>query len=88
MGNSKFTKEEREKIAREALETGNQKAVAKKYGIKTTLVYGWTKALRNKKVQQKNKSAREYEKELEDARLEVKVLRELLKKTTQTLIKE
>lgn len=88
MGKSTFSKEQREKIAQEAIETGNQKAVAEKYGIKPTSLYGWVKAFRTKGVQQKNKSAKAYEKEVEDLKLEVKILKELLKITTQTLIKD
>ena len=88
MGKSNFTKEQREKIAQEAIESNHQKAVAEKYGIKTTLLYGWVKAFRDKGIQQKNKSAKAYEQELEDLKLENKVLKELLKKTTQTLIKD
>ena len=87
-GKSDFTKDQREKIAQEAIESGNKKAVATKYGIKPTLVYSWVKAFKNKSLAAKNKTARDYERELEEAHLEIKILRELLKKTTQTLIKD
>lgn len=87
-GKSKFTKEQREKIAKEAIESNNKKAVAQKYEIDPTLVYSWVKSYRDKDVREKNKSAKAYEQELEDLILENKVLKELLKKTTQTLIKD
>ena len=88
MGKSSFTREQREIIAQEAIEAKNKRAVAEKYEISPALVYSWVKSYKNQKVQEKNKTSKEYEKELEEIRLENQVLKELLKKTTQTLIKE
>lgn len=54
MGKSKFNKEQRERIALEAIESGNQKAVAEKYEIRPTLLYGWVKSLRDRGVKERN----------------------------------
>ena len=88
MGKSNYTKEQREKIAKEAIDVGKVKAVAERYNVDPTLVYGWVKTLRDKNIQQKNKSARDYEQELRKKDLEIKILQELLKKTTNVLIKD
>ena len=87
-GKSKHPFEFREKVAQEAIETGKIKAVAARYELDPTLVYGWVRTLRNKAAIQSKKSIRQYQKELEEVQLEVQVLRELLKKTTNALIKE
>ncbi len=87
-GKSNFTQEQREKITAEALEIGKIKIVADRYQIPVTLLYGWVKALKNKKIRESKKSDRDFEKELAERDLEIKILRELLKKTTQTLIKD
>lgn len=87
-GISSHSKEMREKIAREAVETGNFKAVAERYNVKLPLLYGWAKSYRNRDINAKNKSIRDHEKELREKDLEIKILQELLKKTTNVLIKE
>lgn len=87
-GVSNHSKELREKIAREAIETGNFKAVAERYSVKLSLLYAWAKSYRNREISAKNKSIRDYEKELREKDLEIKILQELLKKTTNVLIKE
>lgn len=87
-GESSHSRDMREKIAKEAIETGNTRAVADRYKIEPALLYGWVKTFRNKEITAKNKSIRDYEKELREKDLEIKILQELLKKTTNVLIKE
>ena len=85
---TRFTKEEKDRIAKEAIEAGNQRATADKYNIPYHNIYSWVKAYRGRDEQEAKKSSRSLQKELDDALLENKILKELLKKTTQTLIKD
>ena len=78
----------KDKIVQETQETGNATAVAEKYKIDRTLIYSWVKAAKNKENNKNKKSIRDLERELADSQLENKILKELLKKTTQTLIKD
>ena len=75
-----YSKELKEKVVQEALETGKIGAVADKYEIKRTTVYGWIKSNKNKEKNQTRKTIRQLEKELADKDLENRVLKELLKK--------
>lgn len=83
-----YSKEFKDKIVLETQETGNATAVAEKYKVDRVLIYSWVKAAKNKDKNQSKKSIRELERELADSQLENKILKELLKKTTQTLIKD
>lgn len=85
---SSYPIEFREKVVQEAIEIGNIRAVADKHGIVPTTVYSWVKAFKNKKANQSKKSIKDLERELAEKELENKILKELLKKTTQTLIKD
>ena len=69
-GKSKYSTEMREKIASEAIATNQVKAVADRYEIDVSLVYGWVKTFKNKDITAKNKSIRDYEKELREKDLE------------------
>lgn len=83
-----YSKELKEKVLREAKETGNIALVADKYKINCTTVYGWIKTEKNREKNQTKKSFTALRKELEEKELENKILKELLKKTTATLIKD
>lgn len=87
-GRSSHPKEFREKVAQEAIESGNQRATAEKYDLKPSIVYGWVRTLQSKDKNQAKKNINQLQKELEEKDLEIRVLKELLKKTTQTLIKD
>lgn len=84
----KFNHEQKDKIAQEAIDSKNQKAVAIKYGVSAGLLYSWVRNLRNKSTNISKRNVRQQQQRIDDLELEVKVLKELLKKTTQTLIKE
>lgn len=88
MAKTQHSKEFKQKLIQECLETGNCSAVAKKHEVKTTTLYSWVRAHKNKELFSKNKSIKQYQKELEEKELEIKILQELLKKTTNVLIKE
>ena len=83
-----YPKELKEKVLREARETGNIGLVADKYEINRPTVYSWIKNDKYKEKNQTKKSIKTLEKELAEKGLENKILRELLKKTTVTLIKD
>ena len=85
---SSYSKEFREKVAKEAIESHNSRATAKKYELKVTTVYGWVKSFKNKDLGQDKRTIFQLRKELQEKELENKILKELLKKTTQTLIKD
>ena len=83
-----YTKKEKEKIAIEAIESGNQKATAKKYDLPPTTLYSWISSYKKRDLTKRTKTFNQLEKELKERSLEVQVLKELLKKTTQALIKD
>lgn len=87
-GKVSHTKEFKNKLIKEAEETGNTKAVAEKYDVQPPTLYSWVRSLKNKDKSQAKKTIRQLEQELADSELEVQVLKELLKKTTQALIKD
>ena len=83
-----YSNEFKRKLVKEAEETGNIKAVAAKYSVHPSSLYYWISNLKNKERNQRKKTIKQLQKELDDSQLEVKVLKELLKKTTQALIKD
>ena len=87
-GKTSHTKEFKNKLVKEAEETGNIKAVAEKYDVQPPTLYSWVRSSKNREQNQSKKTVKQLQKELADSELEVKVLKELLKKTTQALIKD
>ena len=83
-----YSKEVQERVIEECLETKNYGAVAKKHGIPVNTVYGWVRKARDKDKRENQKSLKSLEKELADARLENRILKELLKKSHQLWLKE
>ncbi len=83
-----YSKKLKEQIIKECTETNNYNAVARKHNIPTTTVYTWIRKSKNKYRQKKDKTQKPLEKELADAKFEIKVLKELLKKTNQLWLKE
>lgn len=87
-GKTSHTKHFKNKLVKEAEETGNIKAVADKYDIQPPTLYSWVRNSKNREQNQNKKTVKQLQKELADSELENKVLKELLKKTTQALIKD
>ena len=83
-----YSPEFREQIIKECMETNKYNVVAKKHNVPVTTVYTWIKRDKNKSKTQKAKGYKALEKELTDAKLEIKVLKELLKKTHQLWLKD
>ncbi|MCP4551828.1 MAG: transposase [Bacteroidetes bacterium] len=84
----KYSPEFREQIIKECMETNKYNVVAKKHQVPVTTVYTWIKRDKNKTKTQKVKGQKTLGKELADAKLEIKVLKELLKKTHQLWLKD
>ncbi len=83
-----YSNEFKEQILKECMETNKYNVVAQKHNLPVTTVYTWIKADKNKSKVKKDKGLKAVEKELADAKLENKVLKELLKKTHQLWLKE
>lgn len=82
-----YSKEFKAQIIRECMETNNYAVVAKKHDVPATTVYTWFRRDKNKQKTDNRKSQRVLEQELEDAKLEIAVLKDLLKKTNQLWLK-
>ena len=85
-GNSHHSREFRDKVAKEAIESQNSKATAKKYELKVSNVYNWVKSYRRRELNKDDKSIKDYQKIIDDKDLEIQILKELLKKTTVALV--
>ena len=83
-----YSPEFKEQIIKECMETNKYNVVAKKHQVPVTTVYTWIKRDKNKSKTQKAKGQKAMGKELADAKLEIKVLKELLKKTHQLWLKD
>jgi len=82
-----YSKEFKAQIIKECVETNNYAVVAKKHDVPATTVYTWFRRDKNKQKTDNRKSQRALEQELEDAKLEIAVLKDLLKKTNQLWLK-
>ncbi len=83
-----YSNEFKEQIIKECMETNKYNVVAQKHSLPVTTVYTWIKRDKNKSKTQKAKGSKALEEELTDAKLEIKVLKELLKKTHQLWLKD
>ncbi len=83
-----YSKELRDQVVKECIETGNYGAVSSKHDIPITTIYGWIKRHKNKKKKEGTKSIRELEKQLKDVKLENEILKDLLKKSHQLWLKD
>jgi transposase-like protein len=83
-----YTSEFKEQILKECIETNKYNVVARKHNIPVTTVYTWIKRDKNKTRIKSSKGQKALKKELEDVKLENKVLKELLKKTHQLWLKD
>ena len=78
-----YSKELKEQILKECIETNNYNLVARKNNIPPTTVYTWIRKHKNESKIKNSKSRNSLEKELVDLKLENSILKELLKKTHQ-----
>ena len=82
----RYSPEVKAQVLSEVKEVGNVSAVAKKHGLCVTTVHSWMKkekvtSTRESKAEAKQEKINKLEKELARQKLEIEVLRELLKKT-------
>jgi len=82
-----YSKEFKAQIIKECVETNNYAVVAKKHDVPATTVYTWFRRDKNKQKTDNRKSQQALEQELADAKLEIGVLKDLLKKTNQLWLK-
>jgi len=82
-----YSKKFKAQIIKECVETNNYAVVARKHDVPATTVYTWFRRDKNKQKTDNRKSQRALEKELADAKLEIGVLKDLLKKTNQLWLK-
>ena len=83
-----YNKEFKEQIIKECIETNKYNVAAKKHQVPVTTVYTWIKRDKNKSKTKKATGQKALGKELADAKLEIQVLKELLKKTHQLWLKD
>ena len=84
----KYSNELKEQVIQEVMETGNISVVAQKHNWSTTTVHGWVTGRKNKDKIRQGKELRRLERELAEANLEIRILKELLKKTNQAWLKD
>ena len=80
----KYSEELKGQVVEEYREVGNAVVVGKKHGISDKTIHNWIKKadeLKSNPLKKENKKLRS---ELEDAHLELAILKDLLKKTYQT----
>ena len=88
MGRVSYTPEFKTQVTKEAIETNNTALVAKKHGLSQRTVYNWFSKEINKDSISKKKNLKAVEKRNQELELENQILKALLKKTTNVLIKE
>lgn len=81
---SKFSKELKDLVLKEIIEVGSVKLVAEKHGINYKTVHNWVKASKaDGGLIKEYKQIKSLHQQLKDKDLEIRVLKELLKKTVQ-----
>jgi transposase-like protein len=80
---NKYSKEEKAQVIQEVKDTGNAALVARNRGIAYHAVAAWVRAERMAPERKHSQNLQQLEKQLKDAELENRILKELLKKTNQ-----
>ena len=91
MGSKKgksYCREFKAQILKECMETNQYNVVARKHNVPVTTVYTWIKRDKTISKTQTAKGQKALEKELADAKLEIEILKDLLKKTHQLWLKD
>ncbi len=73
-------------VTKEAIDSNNVPAVAKKFDIPAGTIYGWVAKVKNKpklELNSKDQEIRRLKKQLEDEKLKNMIMSDLLKKTYQ-----
>lgn len=88
MGRKAYSPEFKAQVTKEAIETNNTALVASKHGLAQKTVYNWFSKEINKGANTKKKDLKALEKKNQELELENRILKELLKKTTNVLVKD
>jgi transposase-like protein len=88
MGRKAYTPEFKAQVTKEAIETNNTALVASKHGLSQRTVHNWFSKEINKESITKKKDFKNVQKRNEELLLENRILKELLKKTTNVLVKD
>ena len=83
-----YSKELKEQVVKECIETNNYAAVSSKHDIPVTTIYGWIKRHKNKQKKESRSNIKGLEAKLKDVELENRILKELLKKSHQLWLKD
>lgn len=81
-----YKPEFKNQVMKEAIDSNNVPAVAKKFNIPEGTIYGWVAKFRNKpqlEINSKDQEIRRLKKQLEDEKLKNMIMSDLLKKTYQ-----
>ncbi len=81
-------KELQEQVVKDCIETNNYAAVSSKHNIPVTTIYGWIRKHKSKQTKESRSNVKELRNELNDVKLENKILKELLKKSHQLWLKD
>jgi len=83
-----YPQEFKEKVLKEVSEVGNVSLVARRYSLPVNTLYHWVNAEKTFSKNASSKNFKVLQKELSEKKLEVEILKELLKKTVQVWSKE
>lgn len=83
MASKQYTPEFKAQIIKEAKEVGNIALVARKHNISNKNIYNWVKSAKLKTTNPSLSENKKLKKELSEAKLELLILKDLLKKTYQ-----
>lgn len=83
-----YSLEEKQQILREVEDTGNVLVVARKHNIPQSTIHSWIRSSNRSELRKREVSVRQLKKQLLDKDLEIKILKDLLKKTNQAWLKE
>ena len=83
-----YSQEFQDRVINEVHECGDISAVARKHELPLSTVHTWVNRSKNKEKLSKDKELKRLKAELEDAKLENSILKDLLKKTNQAWLKD
>ena len=85
MGNTRYSTELRRQVLKDLEELKSAPLVAKKHGIPVHAIYRFKKEYQHAPEINKDKKIKELHSKLDEKELEIKILRDLLKKTYQVM---
>ncbi len=83
-----YDQELKDRVIQEVMDTGKLTAVASKHKVPVNTAHSWVRKHKNRDKLSAAGKARKLEKDLDDAKLEIAILKELLKKTNQVWLKD